>query len=408
MPVSTNPIHYTEQPAPTQTNGKISNFRIYEHTDNPTNQLAIRFSKQKHNYLMQREPSHLSFIPMPQCFALSLDIVWATRFASFAPSHATFSLALLFQRSLHTYEQACRFFRTLGDDRQHPTIDKNLLSPSSLSSRAATASPRARRKQRQQPPRRYSRYFCKCDATFSRVNPSTFISCMIVFGTAFLIPNRGLFNVRAFASSLLFTGPPPESVSSKSESASFLAFFADPPPLLLSSPLPPYDELSGLLSYPDPYPCNPFFMNGSPELCSDLPSLGLHTGTQTNGQSGNGMCITCIFKLFERWERVERHGSRSLNLQIKKASMGFSTQPRPFSPTPPHRISPPQIRIPPTVPSSKRYVTNRITSSGPPFHAPPPRRPTSPSKASSSLLLLLLLTLLLRLRLRCVPCLFRI
>lgn len=51
MPVSTNPIHYTEQPAPTQTNGKISNFRIYEHTDNPTNQLAIRFSKQKHNYL---------------------------------------------------------------------------------------------------------------------------------------------------------------------------------------------------------------------------------------------------------------------------------------------------------------------------------------------------------------------
>lgn len=51
-----------------------------------------------------------------------------------------------------------------------------------------------------------------------------------------------------------------------------------------------------------------------------------HTGTQTNGQSGNGMCITCIFKLFERWERVERHGSRSLNLQIKKASMGFSTQ----------------------------------------------------------------------------------
>lgn len=35
---------------------------------------------------------------------------------------------------------------------------------------------------------RYSRYFCKWLATFSRVIPSTFISCRIVFGTACFTP----------------------------------------------------------------------------------------------------------------------------------------------------------------------------------------------------------------------------
>mmetsp|Transcript_13932 Transcript_13932/g.46146 ORF Transcript_13932/g.46146 Transcript_13932/m.46146 type:complete len:231 (+) Transcript_13932:1865-2557(+) len=35
---------------------------------------------------------------------------------------------------------------------------------------------------------RYRRYFCRCEATFSRVMPSTFMSCKIVLGTAFLIP----------------------------------------------------------------------------------------------------------------------------------------------------------------------------------------------------------------------------
>ena len=35
---------------------------------------------------------------------------------------------------------------------------------------------------------RYSLYFCRWLATFSRVIPSTFMSCKMVFGTAFLIP----------------------------------------------------------------------------------------------------------------------------------------------------------------------------------------------------------------------------
>jgi hypothetical protein len=35
---------------------------------------------------------------------------------------------------------------------------------------------------------RYSLYFWRWLATFSRVRPSTFISCMIVFGTAFFMP----------------------------------------------------------------------------------------------------------------------------------------------------------------------------------------------------------------------------
>ena len=35
---------------------------------------------------------------------------------------------------------------------------------------------------------RYRRYFCRWLATFSRVMPSTFISCRMVFGTAFFTP----------------------------------------------------------------------------------------------------------------------------------------------------------------------------------------------------------------------------
>lgn len=35
---------------------------------------------------------------------------------------------------------------------------------------------------------RYRRYFCRWLATFSRVIPSTFISCKMVFGTAFFTP----------------------------------------------------------------------------------------------------------------------------------------------------------------------------------------------------------------------------
>ena len=35
---------------------------------------------------------------------------------------------------------------------------------------------------------RYRRYFCRWLATFSRVSPSTFMSCMMVLGTAFFTP----------------------------------------------------------------------------------------------------------------------------------------------------------------------------------------------------------------------------
>ena len=35
---------------------------------------------------------------------------------------------------------------------------------------------------------RYKRYFCRWLATFSRVMPSTFISCRMVFGTASFTP----------------------------------------------------------------------------------------------------------------------------------------------------------------------------------------------------------------------------
>ena len=38
---------------------------------------------------------------------------------------------------------------------------------------------------------RYRRYFCRWLATFSRVIPSTFISCRMVFGTAFFTPCNG-------------------------------------------------------------------------------------------------------------------------------------------------------------------------------------------------------------------------
>lgn len=71
---------------------------------------------------------------------------------------------------------------------------------------------------------RYSRYFWRCDATFSRVRPSTLMSCIIVFGTAFFIPRcatastkrlwscgvhtrRGRFRVRAGSSGQLPWGP---------------------------------------------------------------------------------------------------------------------------------------------------------------------------------------------------------
>ena len=36
---------------------------------------------------------------------------------------------------------------------------------------------------------KYNRYFCKCDATFSRVKPCTFIKSKMRFGTALSMPN---------------------------------------------------------------------------------------------------------------------------------------------------------------------------------------------------------------------------
>ena len=86
---------------------------------------------------------------------------------------------------------------------------------------------RGQRRGRRDPARRfrYRRYFCKWLATFSLVIPSTFMSCKMVFGTAFLIPrwftafmkrmwSSGVHTSRGFFGCLPPPPPPPPWTSS--------------------------------------------------------------------------------------------------------------------------------------------------------------------------------------------------
>mmetsp|Transcript_21670 Transcript_21670/g.67102 ORF Transcript_21670/g.67102 Transcript_21670/m.67102 type:complete len:431 (-) Transcript_21670:1421-2713(-) len=75
---------------------------------------------------------------------------------------------------------------------------------------------------------RYRRYFCRCEATFSRVMPSTFISCRMVLGTAFLTPRWCTAFIKRECSSVVHT------------SRGFFCFFFSslPPPAPEAPPEP--------------------------------------------------------------------------------------------------------------------------------------------------------------------------
>ena len=89
---------------------------------------------------------------------------------------------------------------------------------------------------------RYRRYFCKWLATFSLVIPSTFMSCKMVFGTAFLIPrwftafmkrmwSSGVHTSRGFFGCLPPPPPPPPPPPWTSP------WTSSSPPAVVASPL---------------------------------------------------------------------------------------------------------------------------------------------------------------------------